>query len=131
MKRSSKQFIKFILVGILNTIFGYSVFAFFIFVGLHYSLAVLLSTILGVLFNFKSTGILVFNSRDNKLIFRFVFVYIIIYILNVSGLWFLKNLGFSNMYINGGLLLIPLAILSFLLNKFFVFERRKNEKKEN
>jgi len=39
MRELSKQFFRFIFVGILNTIFGYSVFAFFIFVGMHYSIA--------------------------------------------------------------------------------------------
>ncbi|WP_298082782.1 GtrA family protein [uncultured Campylobacter sp.] len=110
-------------MGILNTIFGYSLFALFIYLGLYYPLAVLLSTILGVLFNFKTIGRLVFNSSDNGSIFRFILVYAIIYLLNIFFLWLLKKLGSENMYINGFALLIPLAAVSFLLNKFFVFRR--------
>ena len=117
------QVYKFIFVGILNTIFGYSLFALFIYLGLYYPLAVLLSTILGVLFNFKTIGRLVFNSSDNGSIFRFILVYAIIYLLNIFFLWLLKKLGSENMYINGFALLIPLAAVSFLLNKFFVFRR--------
>jgi putative flippase GtrA len=124
----NNKFLKFILVGILNTIFGYSAFAFFIYLNIHYSLAVLLSTILGVLFNFKSIGKLVFDSSDNSLIYRFVLVYVVIYILNISGLWVLKQSGFENMYINGFILLAPLAIVSFVLNKKYVFKEVKNEK---
>lgn len=116
-----KQFISFLFVGILNTIFGYSLFAFFLFLNMHYSLAVLCSTILGVLFNFKTIGKLVFGSHDNSLIFRFITVYIIIYVLNISCLWYLKYLGLENMYTNGVLLLVPLAIVSFVLNKQYVF----------
>lgn len=115
------KFFRFIFVGILNTIFGYSLFAFFIFLNMHYSLAVLWSSVLGVLFNFKTIGKLVFGSHDNSLIFRFITVYIIIYVLNISCLWYLKYLGLENMYTNGVLLLVPLAIVSFVLNKQYVF----------
>ncbi|MFR8440345.1 MAG: GtrA family protein [Campylobacter sp.] len=118
-----RQLFSFLLVGILNTIFGYGLFALFIYLGLYYPLAVLLSTILGVLFNFKTIGGLVFGSNDNKLIFKFILVYVIIYLLNIFFLWLFKRLGFENMYLNGFILLIPLAAVSFLLNKFFVFRR--------
>ena len=118
-----RQLFSFLLVGILNTIFGYGLFALFIYLGLYYPLAVLLSTILGVLFNFKTIGGLVFGSNDNKLIFKFILVYVITYLLNIFFLWLFKRLGFENMYINGFVLLIPLAAVSFLLNKFFVFRR--------
>ena len=118
-----RQLFSFLLVGILNTIFGYSLFALFIYLGLYYPLAVLFSTILGVLFNFKTIGKLVFDSSDNGLIFRFILVYVITYLLNIFFLWLFKWLGFENMYINGFVLLIPLAAVSFLLNKFFVFRR--------
>ena len=118
-----RQAVKFLLIGILNTTFGYGLFSLFIYVRLHYSLAVLLSTIFGVMFNFKTIGKLVFKSDDNSLIFKFIFVYIITYFLNIFFLWLFKRLGFDNMYINGFVLLIPLAAVSFLLNKFFVFRR--------
>lgn len=117
------QIIKFLLVGILNTVFGYGLFSLFIYLGLYYPLAVLLSTILGVLFNFKTIGKLVFGSSDNGLIFRFILVYVITYLLNIFFLWLFKRLGFENMYINGFVLVVPLAIISFILNKFFVFRR--------
>ena len=118
-----RQLFSFLLVGILNTIFGYGLFALFIYLGLYYPLAVLLSTILGVLFNFKTIGKLVFGSSDNGLILRFALVYVITYLLNIFFLWLFKKFGFENMYINGFVLLIPLAAVSFLLNKFFVFRR--------
>ena len=120
----SIELIKFLFVGIINTIVGYSLFAFFIFLNMHYSLAVLCSTILGVLFNFKTIGKLVFDSHDNRLIFRFVAVYIIIYGLNISFLWLFKYFVFANMYINGVVLLAPLAVVSFVLNKKFVFRTK-------
>ena len=118
------QFLKFLVVGGLNTLFGYSVFALFIYLGLHYALASLLSTVLGVLFNFKTTGTLVFKNRDNSLIFRFFGVYGVVYACNVLLLKLLGGSGF-NMYWAGALAIAPLALLSFVLNKLFVFEVRK------
>ena len=117
------HFIRFILVGILNTMVGYGLFALFIYLGLHYSLAVLFSTVLGVLFNFKSIGKLVFNSNNNERIYHFIGVYVLLYLLNVSGLWGLSSIGMENMYVAGAILLAPLAIISFILNKNFVFNQ--------
>ncbi len=114
---------KFLLVGVLNTAFGYSLFALFIFLGVHYSLAVLLSTVLGILFNFKTIGRLVFRSHNNRLIFRFVATYGLTYLLNVVILRILDGLR-VNMYIAGMLLLIPLALISFVLQKKYVFTEK-------
>ncbi len=123
--KNYNRLLKFIIVGILNTAFGYSLFALFIFLNMHYSLAVFLSTVLGVLFNFKTIGKLVFDSHDNSSIFRFIAVYVLLYLINISCLWFFKISGFENMYINGFVLLIPLALISFILNKKFVFKGKK------
>lgn len=116
------QFIRFLFVGGVNTLFGYSCFAFFIFIGVHYSLAVLFSTICGVIFNFKTTGIIVFKNKSNKLIFRFVAVYGIVYLINVS---FLKILITNNIntYLAGALLILPMAVITFFLQKKIVFTK--------
>jgi putative flippase GtrA len=116
-----RRFIKFLLVGVLNTLFGYAVFALFVYLGFHYSLASLLSTILGVLFNFRTTGRLVFNNRNNSLLWRFAMVYTVVYGCNVGLLRVMD--GYSiNMYVAGAVAVLPLALLSYFLNKRFVFE---------
>ena len=53
------KFARFLLVGVLNTIFGYFLYGTLILIGLDYKYAVLLATILGDLFNFQTTGRLV------------------------------------------------------------------------
>ena len=118
----SRTFIAFLGVGLLNTIFSYAVFALLIFWQMHYSLAVLISTVLGVLFNFKTTGKLVFKSDDNRLIFRFVGVYGVIYLFNLAGLRIYRSFD-DNMYLAGLLMIAPSAILSFVLLSRFVFKR--------
>ena len=86
------KFIKFLFVGGLNTAFGYGVFALFIFLKFHFAVASFLSTVLGILFNFKTTGTIVFKNNDNHLIFRFFGAYAIVYGLNVLGLKLFKFL---------------------------------------
>lgn len=120
----SRQFIVFLLVGVLNTAFGYGVYALFIFLGLHYAAATFLSTVLGILFNFKTIGVIVFKSRNNRLLFRFFGVYGICYLINITCLKAMTLMGLSNMYLAGLILVLPLALLAFYLNKRFVFRGR-------
>jgi putative flippase GtrA len=117
----NQQLIRFFLVAGLNTLFGYGMFALLIYIGLHYSMAVLISTIAGVLFNFKTYGLLVFNSKNNKLIFKFILIYIILYLSNIGGIAAFEYFGIGN-YIGGMLMLVPVGLLGFLLNKKFVFK---------
>ena len=124
MTISTKQFIKFLIVGGINTLFGYGLFALFIFLGFHYAMASFLATVLGILFNFKTTGVLVFQNKVNRLLFRFFGVYGVVFVINVLMLKVLGNVGFD-MYIAGALVIVPLAVLSFVLNKLFVFGVKK------
>lgn len=118
--RGEIRLVIFLLVGGLNTLVGYCIFATALWVGMHYSLAVAFSTVLGVMFNFKSTGALVFQSRDNSKIVRFVGVYVCIYFVNVLGLYLLVPIGF-NPYQGGIVMILPLALLSYWMNSRYVF----------
>ena len=121
---SDRQFHRFLAVGVLNTAVGYGLFALFIFLGLHYVLASLFATVLGVLFNFHSIGKLVFGQYDYRLIFRFFAVYGVTYLLSISFLAIFDFFGID-MYLAGALLLAPMAVISFLLNKYHVFRINK------
>lgn len=127
LNKIDTKFIKFLVVGGINTLFGYGVFALLIFLDSHYSLAAFISTFLGILFNFKTTGKFVFNSHDNSLIFKFFGVYGVTYLLNVLGLWVFNIFKVSN-YIAGAILTIPMAFIAFLLNKKFVFNKTKDQR---
>lgn len=115
--------ITYVLVGLLNTVFFYSIFAILIYAKVHYTLALLLATILSVLFNFKTIGKLVFRNNDNALIFRFITVYVITYLLNVAGLRIYRIYD-DNMYLAGFLMLIPATVISFVLHNRFVFRKK-------
>jgi len=118
----SVPFMRFLVVGGLNTAFGYGVFALFILLGIHYAIAALLGTVLGILFNFKTTGTLVFRSHDNTLVAKFFAVYGVTYIIGVLLLKAFKALG-VHVLVTAAVTLLPMAALSFLLMRRFVFGR--------
>lgn len=117
----SIQLLRFLVVGGVNTIFGYAVFAGLILLHLHYVIAALLAQICGVLFNFKTTGTLVFKNKNNRLIFRFIGVYAFTYLLNIGLLKIFDIYGMKSL-IAGAIILIPVALISYTLNKKLVFE---------
>ena len=116
----SIRFIRFLFVGGINTLFGYFVFSVFILLQIHYSIASLLATILGVLFNYFTTGRIVFNNSDSKLLIKFFGVYGITYLINLLFLKIFDSYQ-VNMLVAGAILIFPMAFLSYFLNKTFVF----------
>jgi len=80
----------------------------------------LLATVAGVLFNFRSTGRLVFGNRDNSRLWRFMAVYLVCYLLNVGCLRLLSAVGVGP-YLAQGLLFPPMTVVAFALNRAFVF----------
>ena len=119
-----KKFYKFLLVGFLNTIFGYSIFALAIFIGFHYSIALLLSTVLGIIFNFNSLGYLVFKNNNKQLFIKFLLVYLFVYIVNLILIKLIFAIVF-NYYVSAAIMVIPSAFLSFILLKTYVFNIKK------
>lgn len=115
-----ERFFKFLFVGVLNTLFSYTIYALFVSFGLGANLSLFLQYIIGVLWNFKTTGVIVFKSSNNRLLLRFVLCYVFTFVLNSVSLRFLLN--YTNEYIAQAILVLPVAIVSFLLLKVFVFK---------
>ena len=118
---AGSQFVRFIAVGVLNTAFGYGCFALLMWLGLHYTAALLLATVAGVLFNFKTLGKLVFGQKQGgRRLWRFVLTYAVCYGFNLALVKLFLLLGIGA-YMGGALALVPVALLSFYLNRTFVF----------
>lgn len=120
-KAQSHQFSRFLLVGVVNTFFGYAIFVLLLYIGLHYSVAAFISVAIGAIFNFQTTGHFVFGTRNRIFLLKFMMVYLVIYITKVLGLFMLLKVGI-NSYVGGALLILPLAALSFVLNKNWAFK---------
>ena len=127
-RESLLQFGKFILVGVVNTGFSYLIYAVGLAFGLHYALANLTAMITGILFSFKSQGHLVFDNRDGKLIWRFAASWFCIWLFNIGLIALLARYTALNAYITGALALVPVTLISFVVQKFFVFGRNPQKK---
>lgn len=77
------QFIRFIMVGVVNTGFSYGTYALLLYLGLEYQVASLCALILGILFSFKTQGTLVFLNPSNRLFIRFFLCWMLIYLFNI------------------------------------------------
>lgn len=91
-----------------------------------YSLALFCATCLGVLFNFQTIGRLVFNQLDRRFFVKFISLYAGLFYINLQAIYYL-NIELHNAYASGFIAALPIAMLSFILNKFVVF--RKNYEK--
>lgn len=114
------RFVRFLLVGALNTAVGYGLFALGILLGLRSALALLIATVLGVLFNYFSTGRLVFSWHDRCRLWHFALVYGGVYLVNAAALMEAEKLAIPALTAQA-LLLPVFVVIAYLLNKHFVF----------
>lgn len=114
------RFVRFLTVGVINTLFGYGVYALLILLGTHYTLAALISTVCGVLFNFKTIGLLVFKDKRNSRIWSFVAVYAVTYGMNIGLLKVFLIFGVGPLPA-GAILLLPMALVAYTLQRLLVF----------
>ena len=123
--RSDPKIVKFLATGVLNTIFGYSVYGILLLVSVPYLVALFISTVAGVIFNYISFGRIVFNGHGGWFIFsKFVIAYLLIYVINAVLLRFLIANFLLNPYL-GQAICIPISVmLSWLLMNYWVY---KNE----
>lgn len=138
------QFIRFVLVAMLNTAFGlfinyvfFFIFNFFFELNRPYVVSNFFATIVSILFNFKTYGTLVFKNKDNKLLFRFLAVTTFTYLVNIGGIALLEHLGSQNNYLNLTIMAVPVGLLNYVLNGIFVYKKKpkflniSREQKEN
>lgn len=123
----SEQFILFLVMGGVNTLFYFSLYSLLIYIGLNYAVAVVAATVCGVLFNFQTFGRVVFKNFQFRLLWRFIGVYVVVCGANIAGLKLLEIVGLVNKYIAGAVLVLPVALLGYVLNKMFVFNKKASE----
>lgn len=120
------KFVRFVFVGGLNTAFGFGLYCLLIWMGLSYIWATLISHTLGVLFNFITTGRIVFDNSDNSLIFKFVMNYLLVYFINIGLNKGAQILLGPNEYISGFFALVITSLFSFFVLNRFVFNKKSS-----
>jgi putative flippase GtrA len=117
------KIIKFLSAGVLNTVFGYSVYALLLFIKTPYLIALLAATIVGVLFNYFNFRRMVFYGVGGWFVFgKFVIGYALIYSANAILLGALTRYLHINPYI-GQVVCIPMSVLlSWFLMNYWVYK---------
>jgi putative flippase GtrA len=87
---------------------------------MEYGIALAMSSILGVIFNYTTFGRIVFRDRLGKRPIVFALTYAGLYALNLLLLQFLIGQGLDK-YSSQAILMLPMAFLSFVLINKFVF----------
>lgn len=119
-RRPRRQLFSFLIVGLANTAFSYALYAFFLSLGTDYKLANLVALVISIVTGFKLQGTYVFANKSNRLIFRYIALWIVLYWLNITLIGLLQDHGF-NSYLAGAIALAPIVGLSFVLQKYVVF----------
>lgn len=116
------RWLRFLVMGGINTGFSYGVYALLVYCGLNYAVSNLCSLILGILFSFRTQAAFVFQQGAQGLFMRYVMVWSILYLSNIAMIGSLIRIG-ANAYSAGALAIVPTAVLSYFLQKSFVFSR--------
>jgi putative flippase GtrA len=111
---------RFLVVGGINTLFGYCAFATFLWLGLAKELAVLFGNLAGIAFNFHSVGH-VLTRRGYARLPHFVGVYGVLYLLNIPLLRGLVAAGLGP-YLAQGILVLLLVPISYFAMRRLVFQ---------
>ena len=118
------KLIKFLVAGVLNTVFGYSVYAGLLYIEAPYLIALFIATVAGVIFNYFSFGRMVFHGKNSWLAFgKFIIAYSIIYGVNAVLLQTLTKKFLLSPYL-GQMICIPLSVvLSWVLMNYWVYKK--------
>ena len=112
--------VKFYSTGVVNSIFGYSVYAGCVFIGIWPQFAQLISVIIGASFNYFSYSRVVFSERSkNKT--GFMINYLIMYLYSAALLYFFNI--YLNPYYSGLIVLFIASIINFFILNFKVFKK--------
>ena len=115
---------RYIIVSAVNTVLAYGLYAIFIFLGFHYSLAALLPGIISIYIGYLANRSIVFKVKKQsvKTIFYYYLFYLLVYLLNIFTQACLNVLGFNNDYVNGAIALFVSTVVAFSVNKWVFFK---------
>jgi putative flippase GtrA len=119
MSAEQIRFLRFLIAGGLNTLFGYTAFAALVWAGVTNDAAVIGSTIAGVAFNY-GTYSRVFAAQGFARLPAFIAIYGALLLANILALRFFVAAG-TGAYVGQALVLILIVPITYLALKRFVF----------
>ena len=108
--------------GIINTAFGYGLYALFVSLGLNMYLAQIVAHLLGMAFNYVTYSRHAFHDSDVSKA-RFVASYAVNYLLGLGALWAISQL-ISSPYLAGFIAVGIVSLINYFVLKNWVFTPR-------
>ncbi|RYG99353.1 MAG: GtrA family protein [Alphaproteobacteria bacterium] len=115
---------RFVLIGVVNTAFGYGVFAATWLMSQSNVIALTVAYVAGPLFNYFTVGKFVFTNRGLNTLPLFLLGYLLTAAINLALLEVLVRFGIGTLLAQI-LCTPPIVFLSFLYNNFVVFRSTK------
>ncbi len=116
---NQSRFLRFVLIGVVNTAVGYGLYVAFVLLAFHPQVALALQFALGVLWNYTMHARFVFASKGFGKLPAYIAVYVGVYVFNAVGLDALMALGVGA--ILAQLLLLPVVVLVTFIVLSLVF----------
>lgn len=114
------RILRFLVAGGVNAIFGFAVYSASILSGLPVWSALVVANIAGIAFNFLTMGGYVFRSLVLARLPSFVVAYLCIYLVNLAAMTVLAT-WIPGKILAQAILTVPMALLSYVLMRRFVF----------
>ncbi|MAZ79852.1 MAG: hypothetical protein CMD72_03815 [Gammaproteobacteria bacterium] len=116
---NNNQFARFVIAGIVNTLFGWVVFSIAFISTKNIPISLFSSTLLGVFFNYLTFGGYTFRKYSKKIFIKFILCYLLVYVINFLLLTLLQS--YSSVILAQFIILPIMALFSYLIIKNFVF----------
>ena len=122
LKQTFTQFLAYNVIGIINTIVGFSIIFALMFYGVSATSSNIIGYVIGAIFSYILNKKYTFKSKKHNKTqaIKFFTVLLISYCLNFITLQWL--LTFTNPYLAQFISAVIYTLSSFLLAKFFVFD---------
>ena len=119
-----KRFIKFGLIGVLNTLITISSYMLLVYLGVYYILANIIGYSLGIInsFYWNKNWVFQVNSKQRNIFMKFVLVNLITLVINTLILYLLNHYLHIHPYLAQIIATGVGLVFNFFLNKKWTFE---------
>lgn len=119
---SARRLWRYYQAGIVNTAFGYGLFALFVALGLNMYVAQIASHLLGMAFNYFTYSRHAFHDSDVSKS-RFIASYAVNYLLGLGALWAVSQ-AVASPYLAGLIAVAIVSLINYFILKHWVFTAR-------
>lgn len=127
LENGINKFIKFGLVGVLNTLINWIIFAVLNFVGVYYIVANVIAYAIATANSYiwNSKWVFKYNGKDKKeTTIKFVILNLIGLALNTAILYFLVDILLFNKLIGLVITTVIVMVINYIVNKIWVFKEK-------